>query len=47
MSTLYRQYRPQSFAEVFGQSHIKITFPKSILKCSPKSLKASIKSFKI
>jgi len=30
MSTLYRQYRPQSFAEVFGQSHIKITLSEEI-----------------
>ncbi len=30
MSTLYRQYRPQSFAEVFGQSHVKITLSEEI-----------------
>ena len=30
MSTLYRQYRPQSFAEVFGQNHVKITLSEEI-----------------
>jgi len=30
MSTLYRQYRPQSFAEVFGQNPIKITLSEEI-----------------
>ena len=30
MSTLYRQYRPQSFSEVFGQNHIKITLSEEI-----------------
>jgi len=30
MSTLYRDYRPQSFAEVLGQNHIKITLQNEI-----------------
>ncbi|NCU44309.1 DNA polymerase III subunit gamma/tau [Candidatus Falkowbacteria bacterium] len=30
MSTLYRQYRPQIFAEVFGQNHVKITLSEEI-----------------
>lgn len=30
MSTLYRQYRPQNFAEVFGQNHVKITLSEEI-----------------
>jgi len=30
MSTLYRQYRPQTFAEVVGQNHIKITLAEEI-----------------
>lgn len=30
MSTLYRDYRPQSFSEVLGQNHIKITLQNEI-----------------
>jgi len=30
MSTLYRDYRPQKFAEVLGQKHIKITLQNEI-----------------
>ncbi|MHB8903691.1 MAG: DNA polymerase III subunit gamma/tau [Patescibacteria group bacterium] len=30
MSTLYRDYRPQNFSEVFGQNHIKITLQNEI-----------------
>ena len=30
MSTLYRQYRPQTFAEVVGQNHVKITLAEEI-----------------
>jgi DNA polymerase-3 subunit gamma/tau len=30
MSTLYRDYRPSNFAEVFGQNHIKITLQNEI-----------------
>jgi DNA polymerase-3 subunit gamma/tau len=30
MSTLYRDYRPQNFAEVLGQNHIKITLQNEI-----------------
>ena len=30
MSTLYRKYRPQNFAEVVGQNHIKITLEQEI-----------------
>lgn len=30
MSTLYRKYRPQTFAEAFGQSHIKLTLEQEI-----------------
>jgi DNA polymerase-3 subunit gamma/tau len=31
MSTLYRDYRPQKFSEVLGQSHIKITLQNEIV----------------
>lgn len=30
MSTLYRDYRPSNFSEVFGQNHIKITLQNEI-----------------
>ena len=30
MSTLYRNYRPGNFSEVFGQKHIKITLQNEI-----------------
>lgn len=30
MSTLYRDYRPQNFAEILGQNHIKITLQNEI-----------------
>jgi len=30
MSTLYRDYRPNNFSEVFGQNHIKITLQNEI-----------------
>lgn len=30
MSTLYRDYRPSNFAQVFGQNHIKITLQNEI-----------------
>lgn len=30
MSTLYRDYRPQTFSEIFGQNHIKITLQNEI-----------------
>lgn len=30
MSTLYRDYRPQTFAEVLGQNHIKVTLQNEI-----------------
>lgn len=32
MSTLYRKYRPQTFADVFGQEHIKQTIIQEIQK---------------
>ena len=47
MSTLYRKYRPQSFSEVIGQNHIKITLQHEIerneighayLFCGPRGL---------
>lgn len=31
MSTLYRKYRPQDFAEVVGQNHIKLTLEQEII----------------
>lgn len=31
MSTLYRDYRPQDFQQVFGQNHIKITIKNEII----------------
>ncbi len=30
MSTLYRDYRPQNFSDVFGQNHIKVTLQNEI-----------------
>ncbi len=30
MSTLYRDYRPQNFSEIFGQNHIRITLQNEI-----------------
>lgn len=30
MSTLYRDYRPQDFSEIFGQNHIRITLQNEI-----------------
>ncbi len=30
MPTLYRDYRPQNFAEIFGQNHIKVTLQNEI-----------------
>ena len=30
MSTLYRKYRPQNFAQVVGQNHIKVTLEQEI-----------------
>ncbi len=30
MATFYRQYRPQNFAEIIGQNHIKITLEQEI-----------------
>lgn len=47
MSTLYRKYRPQSFSEVIGQNHIKITLQNELesgqighayLFCGPRGL---------
>lgn len=47
MSSLYRKYRPQTFAEVIGQNHIKITLQHEIeqseighayLFCGPRGL---------
>ncbi|MFA5047622.1 MAG: DNA polymerase III subunit gamma/tau [Patescibacteria group bacterium] len=47
MSSLYRKYRPQSFSEVIGQNHIKITLQHEIerneighayLFCGPRGL---------
>jgi DNA polymerase III subunit gamma/tau len=47
MSTLYRKYRPQSFADVIGQNHVKITLQHEIeqdkighayLFCGPRGL---------
>jgi len=35
MSTLYRDYRPQNFAEVLGQNHIKITLQNEIVAGRP------------
>lgn len=37
MSTLYRDYRPQSFAEVLGQNHVKITLQNEISSDRPAS----------
>lgn len=31
MSTLYRKYRPKSFAEVVGQNHVKVTLENEIV----------------
>lgn len=31
MSVLYQKYRPQTFAEIFGQNHIKVTLQNEIL----------------
>ncbi|MDD4333163.1 MAG: DNA polymerase III subunit gamma/tau, partial [Patescibacteria group bacterium] len=30
MTTLYRKYRPQTFKEVVGQNHIKVTLQNEI-----------------
>lgn len=47
MSTLYRKYRPQSFTDVIGQNHVKITLQNEIagnqighayLFCGPRGL---------
>jgi len=47
VSTLYRKYRPQSFSEVIGQNHIKITLQNELesgqighayLLCGPRGL---------
>ena len=47
MSTLYRKYRPQTFADVIGQNHVKITLQHEIeqgaighayLFCGPRGL---------
>ncbi len=47
MSTLYRKYRPQSFSQVIGQNHIKITIQHELEKneighaylfCGPRGL---------
>ena len=47
MSTLYRKYRPQSFSDVIGQEHVKITLQNEIergelghayLFCGPRGL---------
>jgi len=37
MSTLYRDYRPQNFAEVLGQNHVKITLQNEISSGRPAS----------
>jgi DNA polymerase-3 subunit gamma/tau len=37
MSTLYRDYRPQNFADVFGQNHIKISLQNEIAAGRPAS----------
>lgn len=31
MSTLYRDYRPQDFSQVFGQNHIKVTIKNELI----------------
>jgi hypothetical protein len=32
MPTLYRDYRPQKFADILGQNHLKITLQNELFK---------------